>query len=354
VDMLTGPLPSVDRIEFGKLFAPTLVSAEFKAGKWSDLRYEPLHAFEMHPAAIVFHYGQAIFEGQKAFTRPGGEAALFRPELNARRFRDSAERMLLPVLPEETFLQAVTEATANNLSYVPPKPGSLYLRPTMIGHEPCIGVRGSNEALFFVLSVPAGAYFTNMRDGKGAIRVWVDKKVARAAPGGTGGIKTSANYAGTLKSIHDAKQKGCAQVLYLDAQGTGHLEEMGGMNIFVVIGGKLVTPPLGGTILPGITRLSAIEAAHTLGIPVEERPISIKEIVAAGKAGNLQEAFACGTAATIVGISEFVFEDEPSCVLPKPTGPIADQLLDYVQGVQYGTRPDTHGWMRQVTSAVTV
>lgn len=346
VELLTGPLPATERIEFGKLFCPEFVTAHYVDGRWSKLRTEPLRALELHPAAVVFHYAQSIFEGLKAFARPKG-AALFRPELNARRFHGSAQRLLLPVVEEETFLEAVTQAVTSNLDYVPPRPGSLYLRPTMFGSEASIGVRASREAIFFVLAMPAGAYFPEMREGRGTIRVLVNESMARAARGGTGGVKAAATYAGTLLSIDEAKKRGCAQVMYLDARGRGEIEEMTGMNVFFVLDNCLVTPPLGDTILPGITRASVIEAAHSFGIRCCERPITVGELTEATQSGKLSEAFVCGTAATIVGISEFVFDSKESLHLPGPN-PITDKLFDYIQGVQYGTEPDVHGWTRPI------
>jgi branched-chain amino acid aminotransferase len=351
MNLLTGPLPPVDRIDFGKLFCPIFAVAEYSNGKWSPLRIEPLRALNLHPAAIVFHYGQSVFEGLKAFPRPGGKAALFRPELNARRFIASAERLVLPVVEEGLFIEAVRGAASSNLSFVPPYPGSLYLRPTLFGTEPCIGVRASHDAIFFVLAMPAGAYFSEAREGDATIKVFVNEKVARAARGGTGAVKASANYAVTLQSIAEAKSHGCAQVLYLDAAGVG-VEEMGGMNIFFVIDRELVTPDLSGTILSGITRASIIEVAGELGMKVRERDISIREVLHASETGSLTEAFACGTAATIIGISDLVFEERPSVSLPDPKpGPMTRKLFEYIQGVQFGTVADAHGWTSVISAA---
>lgn len=351
IDLLTGPLPPVEQIEFGKLFAPTFITSEYRDGQWTELRVEPLRALELHPASIVFHYGQAIFEGLKAFAHPDGQVGLFRPELNARRFVASAERMLLPALDEQTFIRACEQAVKANLAYVPPRPGSLYLRPTLVGSEPCIGVRGSREALFFLLALPAGSYFRETRGGHKAVDVFVDESMARAARGGTGNVKAAANYAVTLQSISRAKQRGCAQVLYLDSLGRGQIEEMGGMNIFFLVGEKLVTPPLHETILSGVTRASIIEAAPALGVEVEERFITIEEVREAGRAGQLREAFACGTAATIVGINSFLFDDDERLTLPDPRpGRVTEQLLAHIQDIQFGAAPDPHGWIHLVES----
>jgi len=344
-------LPPVEEIEFGKIFAPNIVIAEYKNGRWTDLRVEPLRPLELHPAAVVFHYGQAIFEGLKAFAQDNGQVGLFRPELNARRFARSAERLLLPPLDENVFIDAVTQTVRMNSDYVPERPGSLYLRPTMIGSEPHIGVRGSNEALFFLIALPAGVYFRENQEGLRAINVFVDESMARAARGGTGDVKAGANYAVTLKSIDKAKRQGCAQVLYLDSANRGLIEEMGGMNIFFLLNDELVTPVLTGTILPGVTRATIMEVAADLGIKAVERPITIQEIEDACRANELKEAFACGTAATLVGINSFMFENGSKLTIPgeKP-GAVTQRLLTNIQNIQYGSVPDTHNWIRLVSA----
>lgn len=350
MEVQTPVLPAVEEIEFGKYFGPNLVLAEYRRGKWSDLRIEPLRAIELHPAAVVLHYAQAVFEGLKAFRHPDGQIVLFRPELNARRFSESARRLLLPDIQAPVFLRAVTDAVKSNSAYVPPRPGSLYLRPTLIASEPGLSVHASDEALLFVLTSPAGSYFPQARDGDSTITVFVDESMARAARGGTGRVKTGANYAVTLQSIDHAKKKGCAQVLYLDACGRRQIEEMGGMNIFFVSDGRLITPALGDTILPGVTRASVLEAAHSLGIPFEERAVSIDEITEACKSGNITEAFACGTAATVVGIRELLLESGPCLHLSGSPGPLTRQFFDYIHEIQYGLRRDPHGWVIPVDS----
>ncbi len=343
------PLPPVDQIEFGKIFAPKFVIAENKGEGWSDFSVEPLHNLSLHPATLVFHYGQAIFEGMKAFRRNDGQIGLFRPEDNAQRFIDSAKRLLLPTISIENFIEAVNKTVQANIDYVPAQPGSLYLRPTMIGSEAQIGVRGSKEALFFLIALPSGAYFKNTGTGAATLDIFVDQTTARAAHGGTGNVKASANYAITLQSIDNAKQKGCSQVLYMDAVDNNLVEEMGGMNIFFYLNGKLVTPNLKGTILPGVTRASVIVAAKTLGIPVEERPITIDEVKDACKSDSKMESFACGTAATVVGIKSFLFENDERLVLPESNPDnVAAQLLNYIQNIQYGIAPDVHNWTRIV------
>lgn len=342
-------MPPVEQIEFGKIFAPNFIIGEYKDGRWSELRLEPLHALSLHPASVVFHYGQTIFEGMKAYKRIDGRVGLFRPELNAQRFIKSAERLLLPTLSESDFLSASMQAVASNLDYVPDRPGSLYLRPTMIGSEAQIGVRGSKEALFFLIALPAGAYFREMKEGAQTINVFVDESLARAARGGTGDVKAGANYATTLRSIDKGKKLGCAQVLYLDSFGQGLIEEMGGMNVFFLIDDELVTPSLNGMILPGITRASVIESATALGLNVRERSISIEEVRDGCRTNRIKEAFACGTAATIVGINSFLFDDGKRLVLPEPKpGRVTERLLEYIQNIQYGLAEDVHKWIQMV------
>jgi branched-chain amino acid aminotransferase len=350
VELETGVLPAVEEIEFGKHFGPNLVLADYRRGKWSDLRIEPLKAIELHPAAVVLHYAQAVFEGLKAYRHPSGQIVLFRPELNARRFSDSARRLLLPEIEVPVFLRAVTDAVNSNSAYVPPRPGSLYLRPTMIACGPGLSVHSSSEALLFILTSPAGSYFPQARDADSTIAVFVDESMARAARGGTGRVKTGANYAVTLQSIDQAKKKGCVQVLYLDACGRRQIEEMGGMNIFFVSDGRLLTPALNDTILPGVTRASVVETAQSMGIAVEERAITIDEIAHGVASGSITEAFACGTAATVVGIRELLFESGRSLHFAGSPGPLTREFFNYIHEVQYGLRPDPHGWVVPVHS----
>ncbi|HWW62178.1 MAG TPA: aminotransferase class IV, partial [Thermoanaerobaculia bacterium] len=213
-------------IEFGRTCTPNFFIAEFRGGKWQDPRIEALHPFSLHPASNVFHYGQAIFEGLKAYRQPDGGLALFRPELNAARFHDSAVRMGMQTVPDELFLEAMHRLVDTERGFVPEPPGTLYIRPTMIGTEPCLGVRSSTDFLFYVITLPSGGYFKEMQSGTGTVRVYVAQSTARAAEGGTGGVKAAANYAVTLKSIRDAKDRGCSQVLFLDGAHHRRVEEL--------------------------------------------------------------------------------------------------------------------------------
>ncbi len=347
------PLPSTldpKKIAFGKNFAPNMFLCEYREGQWRDARIEPLHSFSLHPAALVLHYAQAIFEGMKAFRQEDGSVALFRPEKNAQRFNKSAERMCMPRVEEELFLSAVSELTRIEEELVLPYPGSLYIRPIMIGTEACIGVRASSEYLFYVMVLPSGAYFPGVHGGLGAVSVLISNSVVRAARGGTGAVKAAANYAVTLKIISDAKEHGCAQVLFLDAGPEQRVEEMGGMNIMFVENGVLVTPPLNDTTLAGVVRDSILTLAADLKLRTREESYSFKELTSKLKDGSIQEAFACGTAATITGIKEFKTESGAAFALPAP-GPISEKLHTQLVGVQYGKIADPHGWLRPVVGA---
>jgi branched-chain amino acid aminotransferase len=336
---------------FGKNFTPNWFVAEYRNGAWGGARIEELQPIQVHPAALVFHYAQAIFEGMKAYRWPDGRVTLFRPEMNARRMNASARRMEMPAIPEGLFLEALRELVDTEREWVPSEPGSLYIRPTMVASEACIGVRAATEFLFYVMTLPTGAYFRESSGLDQTIKVLVSESVGRAARGGTGGVKAAANYAITLKAIKDASQHGCAQVMFLDARGTGNIEEMGGMNVMFVLDGKLVTPPLSDTILAGVTRDSLLQLARRQGIAVEERPVSIEEIYDGIESGRLTEALACGTAAVIAAIGRFRREDGGEIAVGDGSaGPVARALYDELTGIQYGRRPDPCGWTREVAA----
>ena len=351
----TAPPPSIDldpeRIEFGRIFVPLWLTARYADGAWQQPRVERIGSIDLHPAAIVFHYGQAIFEGLKAYKWADGSVHLFRPVENARRFNRSAERMAMPPLDEKVFVEGIRDLVSREREWIPEFPGSLYIRPTMIGTEACIGVRPSHEVLFFVLTLPSGAYFPKSAGSTGTqtVPVYVTTGVGRAAPGGTGNVKAAANYAVTLKVIGDAKKKGCAQVLFLDARGRGNIEEMGGMNVFFVSGKKLITPFLHDTVLPGVTRDSILRLAPELGFEAVEADISFAALIEQIQKGEVTEAFACGTAAVIAGIDTFVLDDgRKISVGSGKCGPVTDRLYHHLVDIQYGKRPDPFGWMIEV------
>src|SRR5665213_557934 len=233
------------KLEFGRTFTPDWFVSEYRNGLWQNSRVEPVHNISLHPAAIVFHYGQSIFEGMKAYRWANGKIALFRPKDNARRFARSAERMAMPPVDPEFFVEAVKALVRTDAEWTPREPGSLYIRPTMMGTEACIGVRASHDFLFFILALPSGAYFKEAGGSSvGTVTVYVAETSSRAAHGGTGDVKASANYAISLHTIEEGKKRGCSQVLFLDSGGRRLVEELGGMNVFFVEEGELVTPPL--------------------------------------------------------------------------------------------------------------
>ena len=304
------------KLEFGKMFTPNFFMAEYRGGEWRNPRIQPLEPFSLHPASMVFHYAQTIFEGLKAYRHDNGRIVLFRPEMNAARFRRSADRMRMPDVSDAFFLEAVHALVENERHFVPAAPGCLYVRPVLMGVDAALGVKSSNDFIFYILTLPSGPYFKDAGEGPGAIDVLVTRSTVRSAPGLMGSVKAGANYAGTLKVTEDAKALGCAQVLFLDAREHKYLEELGGMNVMFVQGNTLRTPPLGDTILNGVTRASLLDIARDLGLETSEAPIAIDEIVAGAKNGTITDAMACGTAAVVIGIKRLVFEDGSSVELP--------------------------------------
>jgi branched-chain amino acid aminotransferase len=340
------------QLEFGKMFTPNFFLAEYRTGEWHNPRIQRVEPFTLHPASLVFHYSQTVFEGMKAFRQDNGRVVLFRPEMNAKRFQESADRLSIPRVDEALFLQAVSELVENERHFLPGAPGCLYIRPTLMGIDATLGVKSASEFVFFVLTLPSGGYFKGAGEGPGAIDVLVSQSVVRAAPGGMGNVKAGGNYAGTLKITEDAKAIGCSQVLFLDARDRRYVEEMGGMNIMFVQNGGLRTPPLTDTILRGVTRDSLLVLARDLGLEVSEKPIAIDEVVDGLKDGTIAEIFACGTAAVVIGIKSLRFEDGSSIrpAIGGP-GPLTTRLYDTLVGVQYGRVPDPHGWIREVCPA---
>ena len=350
----TGPPAGLDlkpeKLEFGRLVAPLWFRSWYRNGQWETGRIEPWTPIELHPAALVLHYAQSIFEGLKAYKTPDGSAVLFRPEMNARRMRHSAARMAMPEVPEPMFVEAIRTLVDCQRKWIPNPPGSLYIRPAMIGTEACIGVRASHEYLFFVIVSPSGSYFPGLPPGQtGTVRVLVSETVGRAAVGGTGDAKASANYSVTLQVIEAAKKKGCAQVMFLDSRGQRTVEEMGGMNVFFLRGNTLITPPLTGTLLAGVTRDSILQLAPTLGVAVSEEPILFDQLLEQVKSGQVSEAFACGTAAVITGIESFVLEDgREARVGAGKCGPVTQKLFEALTNIQYGVAKDPFGWVMKV------
>jgi branched-chain amino acid aminotransferase len=332
---------------FGRVFTDHMATIRWSVSRgWHDAQVGARAPFQLDPAAAVLHYAQEIFEGMKGYRTPDDGVVMFRPDQNARRFRESAARMAMPELPEELFLDAVEELVRIDRDWIPGGEGSLYLRPFMFASEPFLGVRPASEFIFCVIACPVGAYF---KAGSGAVTVWVSDDYTRAAPGGTGAAKCGGNYAASLVAQAEALRHGCDQVVFLDAAEHRFVEELGGMNIFFVMAdGTLVTPPLGGTILPGVTRDAVITLARDRGLRVEERNYDIESWRADAMSGQLTEVFACGTAAVITPIGAVRSHAGEFTVGSGAGGQVTTGLRDQLTAIQRGRAPDPYGWLRRV------
>lgn len=333
---------------FGRIFTDHMVTMRWNTEKgWHEGQVKARAPFAIDPASAVLHYAQEVFEGMKAYRTDQGQIVLFRPDRNAARLTASAERMAIPPVPEALFLEAVEALVKIDQDWVPTGAGSLYLRPFIFGSESFLGVRPALEYIFCVIACPVGPYF---KGGDKPLKLWISDTYTRAAPGGTGAAKCGGNYAASLIAQKEAAEHGCDQVVFLDAAEHRWVEELGGMNIFFVMDdGSIITPPLGGTILPGITRDSIIEIARGLGMQVKEGPYSLDQWRADAKSGRLREAFACGTAAVVAGIGEVVMASSSFRIGEGSTGPVSQRLKAQLIGVQRGTLADTHGWVRRVS-----
>ncbi|OGU13087.1 MAG: branched chain amino acid aminotransferase [Geobacteraceae bacterium GWC2_53_11] len=332
------------QLGFGKYFTDRMLVVEWKADQgWCDARIEPYAPFVLDPSCTVFHYAQEIFEGLKAYKWADGRVALFRPEMNARRFNQSGDRICMPAVPEELFLDGINKIVALEQEWIPTAPGtSLYIRPAMIAVEPVLGVHPSNHYYFFVILSPVGAYYAA---GFNPINIMVEDHFVRAVPGGTGEAKTGGNYASSLKAGLVAKQKGYDQVLWLDGRERRYIEEVGAMNMFFAYGTHIVTAPLSGSILSGVTRDSVLKLAPTLGFTVEERPIDVNELMADIRAGKVTEAFGSGTAAVITPVGKLCYKDEVQQLTGGKVGEITQKLYDTLTGIQTGKLKDEFGWV---------
>ncbi|GIF03008.1 branched-chain amino acid aminotransferase [Actinoplanes siamensis] len=333
---------------FGRIFTDHMVTVRYAEGKgWYEPRVEARAPIPMDPASAVLHYAQEIFEGLKAYTLPDGGVAMFRPDANAARFAQSAQRMAMPQLPEELFLRSLHEIISIDRRWIPEgEDGSLYLRPFAYASEVFLGVRPAREYLYLVIASPVGAYFSG---GVKPVSVWVTPDYTRAAPGGTGAAKCGGNYAAGLSAQAEAIEHGCDQVVYLDAVERKYIDELGGMNVFLVLDdGNLVTPPLTGTILPGITRDSVIKLAGRAGRRVEERPISLQEWRDGARSGRVREAFACGTAAVITPIGTLKSLDGEVTIAGGAPGEVTMGLRGELVDIQRGRAEDTFGWVHRV------
>lgn len=330
-----------NNIPLGTSFTDHMFICDYENGEWVNPRVEPLAPIPTHPAAMALHYGQAIFEGMKAYKNPEGTPLLFRPELNAERLNKSADRMGMPVLPEAIFLEGLKVLVDLDQAWIPPQLGSaLYLRPFMYADEAFIGMRAATRYKFIIMASPAGPLYSKR------IKLWAEKNYIRAAEGGTGEAKAAGNYAAAIRPTELAKSKGYDQVLWLDAAEHKYIQEVGTMNIFFKINGKFITPELDGSVLHGITRLSVIEMLKDLGYEVTQKKISIDEIKTAAKQGQLEEAFGTGTAVGIAYIQEIGTENE--IIHVSDESPVGLKVNDQLNAIKTGQSEDRFNWMVKV------
>lgn len=349
----TSPISDADREAaiadpgFGKVFTDHMTVVDYDAGEgWHSATLGPLAPIPLHPASSVLHYAQEIFEGMKAYRLADGTMALFRPDANARRFNESAKRLAMPELPEDVFIDAIRQLVREDAEWFPKvEGGSLYIRPFMFADEHFLGVRPATSYKFVTILSPAGNYF---KSSAPAVSVWVSE-YSRAAPGGTGAAKCGGNYAASLVPTGEAFAQGHDQVVFLDAAERKWIEELGGMNLFFVFDdGRMITPPLGGTILPGITRESLIVLAREQGLDVREEMYSLPQWRADAESGKLVECFACGTAAVVTAVGKVAGRDGEFTIGSGGAGQMTSRLREELVGIQRGTVEDRHGWVMRL------
>jgi branched-chain amino acid aminotransferase len=345
----TRKMPSAAELGFGRIFTDHMFAMDYEEGRgWFDARIVPYGPIAMDPGASALHYGQAMFDGCKAFRAADDRVLLFRGRRHAARLSDGAPRLGMVAPSADEIHEAMTSLVHSERDWVPSEPGtSLYLRPTLIGTEGFLGVRAAKKYLFYIILSPVGAYYP---DGMKPVRIWVEKDYIRAAKGGLGAVKAGANYAASLLAASDAQKRGYAQVLWLDAVEHRYCEEVGVMNLFVQLKDEIVTAPLGGTILSGVTRDSVITLLRDWGHTVNERRFAFDEIVEARKDGTLGEVFGTGTAAVISPVGEFGHRDGTLPTSDGAIGPLVQRLHSTLTGIQYGSVKDPYGWMEEVTA----
>ncbi len=338
--------PDFDNLGFGKFFTDHMFVMNYDEGQgWHDPRVVPYENFSFDPATTVFHYAQEIFEGLKAF-KNGEEIVLFRPEANFERMNNSCRRMCIPELDTAVCLEGLKELVKLEKDWIPAAEGtSLYIRPTIVGTDHYLGVKTSKSYIFYIILSPVAAYYAH---GLEPVRIYVEEHYARTAAGGTGEAKCGGNYAASLIAGEEAKKHGFDQVLWLDSKEKTYVEEVGSMNIFFVIDGTVVTPALNGSILPGITRRSVIQLLKDAGIPVEERQISMQEIMKAADEGKLDESFGTGTAAVISPVGVLHYQGRDVVINDNKIGKVAKLMYDTVVGIQKQRIPDKYGWVVKV------
>ena len=339
--------PDETKLGFGKIFTDHMFIMDYTEGKgWHDPRIEPYHNLSLSPASMVFHYGQEMFEGLKAYRGADGKARLFRPDMNGKRTNDTNKRLCIPELPVEDFVEAVKAVVKVDEDWIPTAPStSLYIRPFIIATDDFLGVAPSKTYMFIIILSPSGAYYES---GLAPVGIWIEDDYVRAVKGGIGFAKTGGNYAASLAAQVKAHDGGYSQVLWLDGVERKYIEEVGAMNIFFKIDGKVVTPALSGSILPGITRNSVINLCKDWGLEVEERKISVDELIEAQKTGKLEECFGSGTAAVISPVGTLRYKDDVMQIGDGTTGELSQKLYDTVTGIQNGTVEDKFGWVVNV------
>jgi branched-chain amino acid aminotransferase len=337
------PLPDPAKLVFGKVFTDHMFLMNYDAGKgWHSPRIEPYAALSLEPSCMVFHYAQEVFEGMKAYRDPEGGVRLFRPMDNVQRLNQSCERLCIPQLPEDLALEGIKTLVRMEERWVPSAEGtSLYVRPFVIATDASLGVHASHSYLFCVICCPVGAYY---KEGLQPVKIYVEDEDVRAVRGGTGFTKCGGNYAASIRAGERAEEKGFSQVLWLDGVERKYIEEVGAMNVLFKIDGKVVTPKLNGSILPGITRRSCLDLLRDWGYVVEERLVTAQELFEAAEAGKLEEAWGSGTAAVISPIGVLAWEDRRVTINGGRIGDLSQKLYDTLTGIQWGREADPYGW----------
>ena len=335
--------PDSSTLGFGKIFTDHMFVMDYsKEEGWHDARIVPYGNISLSPASTTLHYGTEIFEGLKAYRTPDGGVQLFRPIENARRMNRSAERLCLPEIPEEDFLEALETLIRLEQDWVPSEPNtSLYIRPFLFGNDETLGVHAVNHAVFMIILSPVGSYY---KEGLNPVSIMIEDKAVRAVRGGTGEAKCGGNYAASNRAGDRAEKKGYSQVLWLDGVERKYIEEVGAMNVMFKISGTVVTPALTGSILPGITRKSIVELLKKEGYKVEERLLSVDELARSMADGTLEEAWGCGTAAVVSPIGELCYKDNVYIVNEGKIGELTQHLYDTLTGIQWGKTEDPFGW----------
>lgn len=335
------------QLGFGDILTDHMFAMDYESGRgWLDPRIEPYGPLSIDPAAMAIHYGQEIFEGLKAYGGKDGGIYLFRARANFERFNRSAKRMCMPEVDIDLAMEGMKQLILLDREWIPKSHGaSLYIRPTMLATEPHLGVRPANNYLFFIIIGPVGAYY---KEGLNPVKIYVEDFYVRAALGGTGEVKTAGNYAASLLAAEKAKEKGFTQVLWLDAAERKYVEEVGTMNMFFVIDNEVITAPLTGSILPGITRDSVIQIVKHWGMKVSERSLAIDEVIDAAKNGMLKEAFGAGTAAVISPVGQITYKGEDYTVAGGNMGDLSQKLYNTIVAIQYGDKVDPYGWIERI------